>query len=300
MMSSVTSTAPNFLIVGTGKAGTTSLHEYLGQHPQIFMSRNKEPHYFVKGYGVEKWEDYLGLFKDAANKDAVGESSTLYLYCEESPAWIKRSLGDVKIIILLRNPAKRAFSLYGWMVREGYEDAETFAEALEREPARLNDPNFRQNCPQFYPDYLYYTTGLYYEQVRRYFDIFGRDHVRVYLFEDFIKQPFSICRDVFSFLGVQTDFTPKFEVHNEGRIPASVRRQYWLRTAAERQFAWIPRKLRKNLIYGMMERNVRRGRKPEPDAEVQAALTKRYRDNITKLANLLNQDLSRWLKTAPG
>src|SRR5712691_212635 len=76
---------PNFLIAGAGKAGTTSLHEYLAQHPDVFMSTFKEPNYFVPGYGYDNWEDYLALFAGARGETAVGESSTGYLFCEQSP-----------------------------------------------------------------------------------------------------------------------------------------------------------------------------------------------------------------------
>ena len=135
------------------------------------MTKLKEPHYFVNGYGVRKWDEYLAMFKDGVGKKAIGESSTLYLYCEEAAEWIHSVLGGIKIIMILRNPAKRAFSLYGWMVRRGFDDAPTFEEALRREPYRLADPGFKSRCPQFYPDYLYYTSGLYYEQVSRYLHI---------------------------------------------------------------------------------------------------------------------------------
>ena len=83
---------PNFLIAGAGKAGTTSLHDYLGQHPDIFMSSFKEPNYFVPGYGYENWDDYLSLFHGAHHEKAIGESSTGYLYCEQSPTWIESVL----------------------------------------------------------------------------------------------------------------------------------------------------------------------------------------------------------------
>src|SRR5215831_9169458 len=109
---------PNFLIAGASKAGTTSLHDYLSQHPNIFMSSFKEPNYFVPNYAYNDWERYLSLFRGARDEKAVGESSTGYLFCEESPAWIKSVLGNVRIIVVLRNPARRAQSLYWWMVRE--------------------------------------------------------------------------------------------------------------------------------------------------------------------------------------
>jgi sulfotransferase family protein len=288
---------PNFFIAGVPKAGTTSLHEYLKQHPQIFMPDYKEPNYFVHGNGLEKWEDYLSLFKDAGGKKAVGESSAAYSYCEESPGWIKSVLGDVKIIIILRNPARRAFSLYGWMVREGYEDAPTFAEALEREPVRMHDAVFRAQCPQFSPDYLYFTTGLYFEQVKRYIETFGRERIKIYLFEEFIKQPVTICQDVFRFLEVDDNFTPKMELHNEGRIPKSIALQFRLRQELARRRKFIPHAWRIKLVKHLMERNVRRGSKPQPDKQLMESLANRYRQNIQQLEMLLGRNFSAWIKS---
>jgi hypothetical protein len=285
---------PNFLIVGAAKSGTTSLHHYLNQHPQIFMSKMKEPTYFVNDYGVENWTDYLELFKDAAGKRAVGESSTLYLCCEESPQLIKSALKNIKIIIILRNPARRAFSLYNWMVNKGFENAPTFAEALEQESNRLTNPAFRASLPYCYPDCLYYTTGLYYEQVRRYLDIFGRDSVKIYLFEDFIKAPLKVCQNIFEFLGVDAGFVPKTDVHNESWIPVSTSFQYWLRIKAGRRLRFLPRWLRRNLIHQLMALNLRYGRKPQPDKNLIEMLANRYREDIRQLEMLLNRDLSQW------
>jgi hypothetical protein len=288
-------------MVGASKAGTTSLHEYLGQHPEIFMSRAKEPHYFVHDQGENNWRYYLEVFKNAGDRKIIGESSTGYLYSPESPKWIKAILGDVKIIVLLRNPAQRAFSLYAWMVREGYEDAPTFRDALEREPARFADAGFYWRCPQFPPNYYYYDSGLYFQQVRRYFETFGRENVRIYFFEDFIKEPKPVCRDVFSFLGVRTDFEPEISVHNEGRFPASIARQYWLRNHAHRskRLQFIPSKMRQNLIQRWMGENIARGERQKPDPELLATLAGRFREDICRLQDLLNRDLSPWLKMEP-
>ena len=288
---------PNFLVAGVAKAGTTSLYEYLRQHPQIFMSENKEPCYFVHGYGVKKWEDYLALFKDAAGEKALGEASTAYCSCEESAAWIRAVLGEIKIIILLRNPAKRAFSEYVWMVREGYEDAPTFAEALAREPARLKDAAFQAKPPQLFEDFLYFHAGLYFEQVSRFFNTFGRERVRVYLFEEFVKEPLVICQDVFRFLDVDDSFVPKLERHNEGRIPQSIAWQHWLRAEPKRRRLLGSRSLRGKLAARLMEWNIQRGSKPQAEDKVLAALTERYRPDIEKLEALLGRDLSGWLKS---
>ncbi len=287
---------PNFFIAGVVKAGTTSLYEYLRQHPQIFLPDTKEPCYFVRGYGIKKWNDYLSLFKDAGGKKVIGEASSVYCYCEESSDWIKTVLGDVKMILVLRNPAERAFSLYAWMVREGYEDAPTFAEALEREPVRMQDSAFRAECPQFFPDYLYFTSGLYFEQVKRCLETFGRERVKIYLFEEFTQEPTVVCQDIFRFLGVDDGFVPKLEVHNEGRIPKSIACQYWLRGEWHRRRKIGSRSLRRKLVRPLMEWNVRCGSKLHPDKQILEALTARYRPDIEQLQALLGRDLSGWLR----
>jgi hypothetical protein len=290
---------PNFLIAGAGKAGTTSLHDYLGQHPEIFMSSFKEPNYFVPGYGYENWDDYLSLFHGARNEKAIGESSTGYLYCEESPGWIDSVLGEVKIILVLRNPARRAASLYWWMVREGYEDAPSFAAALDLEASRINDPAFPETCAEFHHSYHYYTSGLYTEQVRRYLRTFGPENVRVYIFEEFARDPRATCQDIFEFLDVDPNFEPRIAIHNEARVPSSPRLQFWLRNRA-RKYSWfVPGTVRRKIIARLMEWNTRRGSTPARDVESEQRLLERYRDEIRKLEQLLDRDLSIWLEREP-
>jgi sulfotransferase family protein len=287
-------TKPNFLIAGTAKAGTTSLHDYLSQHPDVYMSTFKEPNYFVPGYAYDDWTKYLALFADARGEKAVGESSTGYLQCEESPALIKSALGNVKIILMLRNPARRAASLYWWMVREGYEDAPSFAKALELEPARMQSRNFKETSPELYVWYFYCATGLYSEQVRRFLETFGSENVRIYLFEEFARDPLAICREIFDFLEVDPTFKPTIAVHNEARIPASARLQFWLRTKAPRYLRFVPGGLRRKLLALLMALNTRLGSTPQRDLETESRLLERYRDDIRKLEQLLDRDLSIW------
>jgi hypothetical protein len=288
---------PNFLIAGAAKAGTTSLYEYIRQHPDIFMpSRVKEPGYFRNPVGdwvpPMSFETYLDLFKDGSGKKAIGEASTAYLTSEESPELIRATLGDVKIIIGLRNPAKRAFSLYLYNLMNGWEDADTFEKAIDKEPQRLKEP-----MPHVF---YYFNSGLYFQQVKRYFDVFGRDRVIVYLFEDLVKRPLSVCKEVFDFLNVDSQFTPTIEVHNESKKPASIALQYWLYTKAEELKllpGWFPcrlfrtyRKLMKvNAFLGGLEK------KPRLSEATRDSLITRYRSDIRQLESLLNRDLSVWL-----
>ncbi len=292
-------TKPNFLIAGAGKAGTTSLHQYLAQHPDIFMSPFKEPNFFVHGYGYDDWENYLALFKGARGEKAIGESSTGYLCSKESPDWIKSALGEIKIILMLRNPARRAESLYWWMVREGYEDAPSFAEALELEEARRQNSKFRTNSSHFFPDYLYFASGLYCEQVRRFLETFGKASVRIYIFEEFAKDPLAICGDIFNFLEIDPDFKPAIAIHNEARLPASPHLQFWLRNSAPGVASILPSKVRRKLVDALMQFNIRRGSAPQRDAEIEARLLERYRDDVHRLEQILQCDLPFWFNHLP-
>jgi sulfotransferase family protein len=285
---------PNFLIVGAAKAGTTSLHDYLGQHPDVYMSPFKEPNYFVPGYGYDSWDDYLALFRGAVGEKALGESSTGYLQCEKSPGLIKSSLGKIKIVLMLRNPASRAASLYWWMVREGYENASTFAEALELEPSRMQSSEFRENSPEFYVWYGYYATGLYSDQVRRYLETFGKENVGIFIFEEFAKDPLTTCRDIFEFLDVDPNFEPQIAVHNEARLPASPRLQFWLRNRARHYLSFLPSRIRRNFLDWLMALNTNRGSPPRREPGIETRMLERYRDDIRELERIIERDLSVW------
>ena len=170
---------PNFLIVGAAKSGTSSLHNYLNQHPDIFMPsfnkegmKVKEPRFLIKDLvenrlhnGVWNWKEYQSLFDIVTDEKAIGESTVLYLYYfEEAIKNIKSRLDeDVRIIIMLRNPVDRAFSAYTHVARSVKEQL-SFEEALEIEYERL------ELDPTLTPMVMYKDMGLYYNMVKAYLD----------------------------------------------------------------------------------------------------------------------------------
>ena len=124
---------PNFIIVGAPKAGTTSLYHYLSEHPQVFMSDPKEVNFFSKeeieaqglyyqDFKAKDLNSYEKLFNEGIGKKAVGEGSVSYLFYPDTPAKIKASIPEVKIIILLRNPVERGYSHYLMDYRMGLTD----------------------------------------------------------------------------------------------------------------------------------------------------------------------------------
>ena len=289
---------PNFIIAGASRSGTTSIYYYLRQHPEIFMPETKEPYYFVnEKIGVNDLNAYLSLFQFGRGKKAIGEASTAYLTSHESAGWIKKELGVPRIIIMLRNPANRAFSLYGWMVMKGYERLTTFEEALMEEDSRYSSHQFRESVDYFW-DYMYFQSGLYYEQVKRYQEHFGPELVRIHLFEDMVKDPLRVCRDIFAFLGVSRDFIPRIELHNKGRIPRSITLQYWVRKNMRRNlprpFMLVSERLRRVVFRRLEKLNKQFGKAPENPVESYGRLMALYRDNILQLEELLGRDLSVW------
>jgi hypothetical protein len=209
---------PNFFIAGAARCGTTSLWAYLRQHPAVFLPpafEFKEPSYFCDLYGMKNWREYLELFADAAGRKRIGEASGAYLTAPESAGQLRAAFPEARFIISLRNPADRAYSLYKWMHANGYEDISVFEDALwAEEQSRFGNKDFMRNNGQNYYNFLYFHSGLYAEQVGRFVDSFGAAQVHVIIFEEFIKDPAAEMRNIFEFLGLDSGFVPRVEIHN--------------------------------------------------------------------------------------
>jgi hypothetical protein len=299
---------PNFLIAGAAKAGTTSLYYYLNEHPEIYMSPIKEPKFITsnfikspfKGIGDEKvekniiknWDSYLELFSGVKEEKAIGEASVdnLYYY-EQSIFYIKKFLGDVKIIIILRNPIERAFSSYLHLVRDNREFL-TFEEALEQEEIRK-----KENWEFIWH---YKSVGFYYNQVKAYLENFS--NVKIYLYDDFKENPLKVVQDIYRFLGVDDSFVPKnIKIQfNVSGIPKNKLLQRFLTKPnmlkkAIKPFVkvLIPKGTRQKIINKLINNNLE---KSQMKPEAREYLKDIYREDILKLQELIKRDLSHWLK----
>jgi hypothetical protein len=302
-------TMPTFVLIGPPKCGTTSLYHYLRQHPQVFMSPDKEPHFFAfegqevafRGPGtpmnemaVTDLERYRELFADAGDALAIGEASTFYLYVPEAAANLHRHLPDARLIAMLRNPVERAYSAYMHKRRDGREPEHDFLAALEAEEARIADG--------WAPLYHYRHTGYYATQVRRYLDTFPREQVKILLYDDFRRDPAATLREIYTFLGVDPDFeTDTAERHNVSgvhRNPLARALFLFQRDARTQRVAkaLVPRSLRRAIKEGMILPWHRRSldKPPLPD-DARRYLIEAYRDDVAALEDLLGRDLSAWL-----
>jgi hypothetical protein len=289
---------PNFLIVGAAKAGTTSLYEYLRQHPEIFMPEWKELSFFIGDpfgplHMVKKARYYFKVFADAHRYKAVGEASTSYLFDEAAPNIIQKKLGLIKIIIILRDPVAMSYSLYNHQVRKEGETCATFESALVAEEKRRQSLKFKKNCYGWHANYYYYHRGLYCEQVKRYIDTFGEDRVKIILFDELAEASVRVVQEVYRFLGIDDAFIPDIKVHNPAGGIISIPK-FWEDTGLFlKTFQFL---FSKNLVKKIphLLRNI--GRKPPLPINPATVheLRQKFHNDIGRLEQLIGKDLTAW------
>jgi sulfotransferase family protein len=208
---------PTFLVIGAQKAGTTSLHAYLCEHPRVAPPVTKEVHFFDhefhRGLG---W--YRAHFKRESEPSLLsGEATPYYLFHPLVPARVAAALPDCKLIVVLRNPIDRAFSHHNHERALGFERLD-FEAAIEAEPERLAaeeerilaDPAYRSFAHQHHS---YLSRGRYAEQLERWLACFDRDRMLMLGAEDLFAEPGSVVREAQEFLGLEaampTDLTAK-------------------------------------------------------------------------------------------
>ncbi len=194
---------PNFFVLGAAKAGTTTLHSLLGEHPDVFVPAVKEPQFFCNDDLYSKGLiDYVERhFGKADGFAARGDFTPHYLCFERTARQIARDIPSdhQRFVVLFRDPVKRAYSLYWNMVAEGQEDL-PFGEALAAEPQRLMALGEPCTCTL---KYRYVDSGLYAQQVERYFNHFGREQFLFLTFDELVSAPKQLLRKVTDFLALR-------------------------------------------------------------------------------------------------
>ena len=295
---------PNFLIVGAAKCGTSSLHNYLNQHPDVFMPsynekgmKVKEPRFLIKDLvkdrlhnGVWSWREYQSLFDDVKNEKTIGEATVLYLYYYKLAIKnIKLYLGDdVKIIIMLRNPTERAFSAYNHVSRSINEPL-LFEEALELEDNRL------KNDETLTPMVMYKAMGLYHDMVNAYVENFKNVHVIMY--EDFQQNTKEVVKKTLAFLGIlrsgELDTHSKHNVGGKSWCFSFLKQFFMKDNFIKKQLRVIfPKTLRKRFRV-FLEYFLKEKVKPI-NPETKKKLISFFRNDLEKLEKLLNIDLKNW------
>jgi hypothetical protein len=272
---------PNFLIIGSQKAGTTSLYHVLRGHPQIFMPERKEVNYFFLQSEYDRGvEVYNNQFADSNSQHiAVGEASPGYICHPMAPSRIERLLPGVKLILTVRHPVDRAYSQY-WDNRRSLSEYHTFEQVVE---IALEST--------YHPERLgYFSRGTYIQYINRYLDLFPRENLLVLVFEELHNSPEAFYRQVFEFLGVDADFTSpamteRFNLAAIWENP--IYRWFFSKPARARH---LPARLRRFTFYGECVP----WKYPPMQPETRQKLLDFYRPWNAKLAEYLGRDLSVW------
>ena len=292
---------PNLLIVGAAKCGTTSLHNYLKQHPDIFMTEHKEPHFLINsdiGKGrihkaVTDLEEYEKMFKTEGKYKYKGESSVMYLaFPEFSIKNIKKYLDpDVKVIIMLRNPIERAFAGYLHNLRYNPSEDLSFEDAFDKSEERYHQVG------NMTPDTRYLHVGNYHSQVESFMTMFN-DNVLVILYDDYVNNINLCLSNIFNFLSIDKISVDTSRRHMVGG---------WVFKSKFLRNLLIPKNNFKSLIKNFLpNKKIRKAIKqkimnmstvenPSVSEDMHKKLTEYYRKDIDNLSKLLNKELNCWI-----
>ena len=294
---------PNYLVVGAGRSGTTSLHYYLKQHPEVYVPEVKSPSYFychglpqaadrvhervTRDYFVPDTSAYESLFDDVQKEKAIGEVSPAYLASMRAIAHIAETIPKVKIVIILRNPVERFYARYVARHRDGLEPMETVEALLaeERKKPFINDEAVG----------TYLSAGFCSHFIEAFLERFPREQLLLTFLDDLKADAPAYMRKLFEFLEVRPDFEPDMSKRQNvsgGSIRNPILRALWTKSAMARLAIrpYLPKGLR-DLVFRRITRNV----VAQPlSSSTRLELVDIYRPEVERLQMLTGRDLTQW------
>lgn len=305
---------PDFLIIGAGKSGTTSLDYYLQSHPEVYMCPVKEPNFFaLEGeamvdekddperlyhypWSVTALDKYQALFEEAPAGAIKGDVSPMYMYGTKAPANIKRYIPDVKLIAILRQPAERLYSRYLHLAREDALPTSGFSDCLDRSSIWWRRNDLVQE-------------GFYYTHLSRYFEMFPAEQIKVFLYDDIREDLQKSMHDLFDFLGVDQDVELDYSIqlNQSGFIKSKwkdklIGQRSIVKYIMEKTAPALYNKLRNSNLLKKKIQNLRGKNLEKPGIEPRVynkLTTEVYGEEIKNLQQLLQRDLSHWMQEKP-
>jgi len=277
-------TLPTFILAGAPKSGSSSLWQYLRQHPEVYLPDQKELFYFDFNFekGVE-W--YSEFFSGHQTEAAIGEATVWYMRWSTVPKRMSELLPNVKLIFVLRNPVDRAYSNWCHEKRDGIHPFDqTFEDFLKRE-----DRDSRTII----------SSGYYSEHLERFLRYFPRGQIHICFTEDLKSAPKETCKDIFDFIGVNPEFEPDLSFEDNVswwfgsfwilRVSKAILTPYkFIFGENPIDFMWRKSRHFRSLFW-------RRGERPPKCSEAdRETLKQEYKPHIEALETLLKRSLSQW------
>jgi len=325
---------PNAFVIGAPRSGTTSLYEYLNAHPDVYMSPVKEPDFFSYPSldAVHRPEPgdplppeecarrqtalkadldrYKALFEGASGEKIRGEASAIYLGHPTAAEHLRRYVPDARLIAILRNPVERVHSHYIHAKRiyaEYSSNTETSGKTgpgLEAEFNAVVDRVCRDGMPEpgVTDPEVWVRSGFYFQHLTRFRSPFPEEQLRVYLFEDLVRDPKGLMADIYRFLDVDASFQlPTTAAFNASVVPRN--RGLFRLFTTRNPIMRFARSISPAFLRGvaMQTRNrVLASGKPTLEPELRRKLAGIYHEDIKQLQGLLGRDLSVWLDEPRG
>jgi len=227
-------------------------------------------------------ETYYSLFQEVSDEVAIGEASTQYLYSPEASVCIKKYLPDVKLIAILRNPVDRAYSGFLHNMGQIPDPLNSFVKSLQSRKSANED--IVGNSIQM---------GFYFTQLKRYFDLFEKKQIKVYLYENFKQDPMSMLQDILKFLEVDETFVP--DISSKQHITEVYKNKALYSLS---KFSLLKSSLKQIIPRQLFEllKNQNLEKPQELTIEIRRQLLEEFRSEIIRLQNLIHEDLSIWLE----
>ena len=308
---------PNFFLIGAPKCGTTAMSNYLSQHPDIHMGP-KEMHFFGADLRADEAthqskDKYLSRLNEGKNVDTryLGEASVWYLYSQTAAYEIKEFSSSAKILIMLRKPIDMLYSLYYQWLHEG-KFLPSFKEAIEQEDEirKKAEPMFSEG--KRWRAVMHTDLAKFYEQVNRYYNVFGKENVKIIIYDDFQKNIQQVYQEILDFLEIDSCLIPeRFEkINSHKRYKNYVFHRLFSNPhetpELERKLSsnlrkiiktLIPTNLRKNIRDRLINWNTVTSERPIMEPEVHQYICRKLAPDIDKLSSLTNRDLTYWYQS---
>jgi len=294
---------PGFFISGYPKAGTTSLYDYLGSHPGVFLPQIKEPHYFTEDYPgareVTTEDDYLALYRDAEAHQLLGDASASVIHSDVAIDWILTRFPQAKFIVLVRDPVAAVRSFHGELLHNLNENVADFERAWRLQPARAEGRQIPATCRE--SRFLQYQEIFDYRgQLPAFFEMVPAEQRLVLVFEEFFANPRAGYLQVLAFLELEDDGRSDFDAVNAAR---------------RHHFRWLAEIHRKMVdgngrlyrgLRGSLSRvgihpsnilarfNRKPGGKPAISAAFEAELREHFRPDVETVEHLLGRSIEHW------
>lgn len=293
--------APNFFILGAPKCATSSIADWLGGHPKIFMPRDKEPNFFNTDDPILNRlsrREYDQLFSAAGEQHAaVGEASVSYLGSDAAlPNILSYCKSPPRFLVCIRNPIEMVVSLHGYLVQTAVEDERDFERAWRLQEKRLSESRpFLRKVNVTRNELQYGERCKIGAQIKRVIDLVGRQSLHLVVLDDLRQDPAREYRKILAFLGLPDDGRLLFPVVNEGRSVLP------LVSKVARFIGFVKAALGIRARFGLNDAFVRIGSGPrksnkELSPEFEGELRAYFSDDVRLLSAIAHRDFSDWIR----